>query len=270
MPSFQLPNTTPVPNEIINGWAMKLKGSELKVLLLVVRKTLGWILDPKTGLRKEEDWISYSQLKNMTGLSSRPLSNAIDTLCSKYTLIEIRDKDGNKLDTIEKRKIAGRKRLSFFYRLNFGTLSKTSHYFTNESSATLQSKTATTLQSKDYKIKYITKSNITKDNTKVLQKESAVYGNPEINASISYLKEKLALPMLDGSEKENRRYCWLAMRKFGGADKLRVLIEIASRDPFWKAKVTSFRHLYYNGVQIISKTREEKNDRPNIVAIDPA
>jgi integrase len=54
MGGFQLPNTTPVPNEIINGWMQKLKGSELKVLLLVVRKTLGWIADPQTGMRESE------------------------------------------------------------------------------------------------------------------------------------------------------------------------------------------------------------------------
>lgn len=126
--SFQLPNTTPVPNEIINGWARKLKGSELKVLLLVTRKTLGFVIDFETGLRKEEDWLSYKQLQEFTGLSRDALPKAIDALV-EYKLIEVRDKNGNKLDTPEKRMLAGKKRLSFYYRLNLNTLQKTSHYF---------------------------------------------------------------------------------------------------------------------------------------------
>ena len=165
MSGFQVPNTTPVPNEIINGWAMKLKGSELKVLLLVVRKTLGWVVNSKTGMRKEEDWISYSQLKKTTGLSSQPLSAAIDALCGKYKLIEIRDKNGNQLNTAKKRMVAGRRRLSFFYRLNLNTLTKTSHYFENQNSTALKSKTATVLKIKSYKSNYITKATLTKDNS---------------------------------------------------------------------------------------------------------
>ncbi len=128
MSGFQLPNTTPVPHEIINRWMRKLKGSELKVLLLVTRKTLSWIADPKTGRRKEEDWLNYSQIKKYTGLGRDSVSKAIDILTSKYKLIEIRDKKGNILNTTKKKQLVGRRRLSLYYRLNIQTLQKTSDY----------------------------------------------------------------------------------------------------------------------------------------------
>lgn len=165
---IQLPNTTPIPNEIINGWAMKISGSELKVLLVVVRKTLGWIADPKTGLRKEEDWITHKQLKKLTGLSSPTLSNSIDNLTSKYKLIQIRDKEGNLLDSKDKRRTTGRRRLKLYYRLNLNTLTKTNHYLKK-----LGSSTKKTLVVLPKKLK-TTKSTLTKSNpTKVYSKEYA-------------------------------------------------------------------------------------------------
>ncbi len=204
---FQVPNTTPVPNEIINGWAMKLKGSELKVLLLVVRKTLGWIADPKTGMRKEEDWISYSQLKRLTGLSSQPLSSAIDSLCSKYRLIEIRDKDGNALDTAKKRMVAGRRRLSFFYRLNLKTLSQTSHYFENQNSSVLKSKTVTVLKSKSYKNNYITKTTSTKEysSLKDLTENDLLEIAEKYKVPLSFVKLQLE-KMINWVEAKGKRY----------------------------------------------------------------
>ena len=136
MSGVSLPNNTPVPNEIINGWMWKLRGSELKILLLITRKTLGWIEDPETGMRKEEDWLSWRQIKQKTGLGSRILSCGIDNLCAKYKLIQIRSSEGNILDTKEKRLIAGRRRLRLYYRLNLKTLEKTSSYFDKNSTAT--------------------------------------------------------------------------------------------------------------------------------------
>ena len=52
------PNTTDVPNEILDFWMPKLKESELKVLLYVVRKTYGY-----KG-KEDGDFISLSQLLN--------------------------------------------------------------------------------------------------------------------------------------------------------------------------------------------------------------
>ena len=153
---IEYPNTFPFPNEIINGWNTKLKGSELKVLLLIVRKTLGWIVDPETGMRKEEDYISYKQLRELTGLSTQPLSDAIDSLV-KYKLIQVRNKKGKLLSSKEERRQAGRRKDVFIYRLNLTTLKTKTHCFENQSN--------TTLKIKDNKInslqnKLLQKSNI--------------------------------------------------------------------------------------------------------------
>lgn len=84
------------------------------------------------------------------------------------------------------------------------------------------------------------------------------FGNQDINFLINYLKEKLGLPLLDGSDKVNRQYCWLGFKKFGGRDKMQLLIDATSQDKFWATKITSFQQLYYKGVQIISNIRGGK------------
>jgi len=90
------------------------------------------------------------------------------------------------------------------------------------------------------------------------QKPRGEYGNPEINSLIKFFKERFGLPLLDGSEQQNRRYCHLAIVKFGGADKVRLLIETAANSDFWSTKISSFMDLYYKGVRIINETRSNK------------
>ena len=93
-----------------------------------------------------------------------------------------------------------------------------------------------------------------------------VYGNGDVSSCISYLKEKMNIPILDGSQEENRRYCWLLMNKFAGRDefptvrveKVKEIVDAAVKDKFWQYKVTSFKKLYYNAVSIISSTRYNK------------
>jgi len=113
-----IPNTTQIPNNLFNGEMQKMKDTELRVVLIVARKTLGWIENPETGMRKEEDWISHFQLTKFTGKKSRALSTAIDN-CIKKGWIEARDNKGSILDTPQKR--AGKK---IFYRLGEIFLSK--------------------------------------------------------------------------------------------------------------------------------------------------
>jgi len=115
-----LPNTTQVPNIVFNGLMREMTDTELRIVLIVVRATLGWILDKGTGARKKEDWISHSQLRRKTGRESGAISKAIDS-CIKKQWIEARDKDGNILDTKAKRR--GK---NIFYRLGPAILLKTS------------------------------------------------------------------------------------------------------------------------------------------------
>lgn len=115
-----IPNTTQTPNIIFNGLMREMTDTELRVVLIVTRATLGWILDKEKGMRKTEDWISHSQLKQKTGRESGAISKAIDS-CIQKQWIEARDKDGTILDTKIKRR--GK---NIFYRLGPAILLKTS------------------------------------------------------------------------------------------------------------------------------------------------
>ena len=106
-----IPNTTPTPNWLYNGEMKKMSDTELRVVLCITRKTLGWIENQETGMRKQEDWISHNQLIEMSGKSSRSISYAVDN-CVKHGWIEVRDKNGNLLLTSQERQ-----RNKLFYRL---------------------------------------------------------------------------------------------------------------------------------------------------------
>lgn len=115
-----IPNTTQTPNIIFNGIMKEMTDTELRVVLIVTRATLGWVMDKEKGMRKVEDWISHYQLKEKTGRESGAISKAIDH-CIQKGWIEARDKDGNLLDSKEKRR--GK---NIFYRLGPEILLKTS------------------------------------------------------------------------------------------------------------------------------------------------
>ena len=85
--------TTPVPNAIFDIYMKELNSAELKVLLVVIRQTLGWADGRGMFGRKETDWISGSQLREKTGSSERAITSAIDTLVMKK-LIKVYDERG--------------------------------------------------------------------------------------------------------------------------------------------------------------------------------
>lgn len=96
----------------------------------------------------------------------------------------------------------------------------------------------------------IGKDRIGKDNiTKVIQDKPVEYGKPEINKLLDTLKEKFSLTKLDGSDKVNRQYANLAIKKFG--PDLPAIVEAAANDDFWRNKVSSVKDIYYNGVKIL-------------------
>lgn len=105
--------TTPVPNLIFDFFLKELKVAELKVVLVIVRQTLGWSDRRSLRGRKEKDWISTSQLMTKSGSSRRAISSAIDTLIQKE-LIEVLDSQGIILNHPSKRK----GKVHLFYRLS--------------------------------------------------------------------------------------------------------------------------------------------------------
>lgn len=69
------PNTTDLPNDLVDHWLPLLKEGELKVLLVIIRKTFGW--------HKQRDRISLSQLEKITGLCRRNIIDSIKSLIGK-------------------------------------------------------------------------------------------------------------------------------------------------------------------------------------------
>ena len=105
-------NTTPVPNMVFDVYLKDLKLAELKVLLIIIRQTLGWEDKNNKLGRKKLDWISNSQLVKKSGSSARSINDAIRFL-SDNKLIEVISQSGELLDTSCKRK--GQQKL--YYRL---------------------------------------------------------------------------------------------------------------------------------------------------------
>jgi phage replication O-like protein O len=73
--SFSPPNYTQVPNDLLDQMLPFLCEGELKVLLVIIRKTMGY--------HKIRDKISLSQLEKFTGLTRTNILSAIKKLISK-------------------------------------------------------------------------------------------------------------------------------------------------------------------------------------------
>ncbi len=86
--------TTQVPNKLFDIYLKALSEKELKVLLVVIRQTLGWV--DENGNRKERDWMSQKFLANKTGLSPKSVSQGIEMLVTKR-LIKATSRSGDKL-----------------------------------------------------------------------------------------------------------------------------------------------------------------------------
>jgi hypothetical protein len=84
---------TQVPNFLFDEYLTELTEAELKVTLVILRQTAGWI-DLKTGERKARDRISGFQFREKTGLSKRVITKAIKSLVAKQ-LIQVTDFKGD-------------------------------------------------------------------------------------------------------------------------------------------------------------------------------
>ncbi|MEX0968397.1 MAG: hypothetical protein WD077_14270 [Bacteroidia bacterium] len=101
-----------MPNQILDEYLPVLSAVELKVLLVIIRSTLGWVDGQHEGRRKKRDWIAGSQLRKRSGCSRRSVTTAVEKLVNRL-LIEVLDMHGNLLDTPDLRK--GQTRM--YYRL---------------------------------------------------------------------------------------------------------------------------------------------------------
>lgn len=74
------PNYTQTPNDLFDYWLPLLGEAELKVLLVILRKTVGW--------HKVRDKISISQLSTITGLHEESVIKATRSLQKKGVIIK--------------------------------------------------------------------------------------------------------------------------------------------------------------------------------------
>jgi hypothetical protein len=94
--------TTQIPNLILDQYLRILSASELKILLVILRQTNGWI-DCHTGKRKTRDRISYTQFIEKTGYSRRMLTKAVQSLQNRG-LIAITGNKGQSLECSRSRR----------------------------------------------------------------------------------------------------------------------------------------------------------------------
>lgn len=99
--------TTPVPNEVFDVYLRELKPGELKVLLVVVRQTLGYINDSYTKRRREQVWLSRKRIAQISGLSPKAISQSISGLLSKGIIL-VCNPNGESLSTPIQRARASR------------------------------------------------------------------------------------------------------------------------------------------------------------------
>ena len=105
------PRCTSVPNVLLDDWMPRLTDTELRLLLIVTRQTLGFQATGKMERgkpasrqqRRACDWATHSQLKAKTGRASAAVSHAIDELITKG-LLEVCTQDGTPLLTPQERR----------------------------------------------------------------------------------------------------------------------------------------------------------------------
>lgn len=220
-------NYTPIHNEVVEALTkINLSPYETRVLFVIWRKTYGFI-DKKTKRRKKEDYISLSQIAEMSQIDRRLVSRAIKGLKTKGIIT--RDDNMTK--------------------------------FTKKFMTPLASVEMMDDISRDDKVASV--EMLTKEKKETYTKEIVTnvttakqYGNPEINEVISYMKDTLQLPTLDRSVRMNRNFAQLCIKKYG-FQNTKLAILAASKSNFWRHKLTNFQSLYNNAQQIVGSAKGE-------------
>ena len=89
---LEVPNHTQIPNVIIDQHMSELSHAQFKVLMAICRKTIGW--------HKQSDYISISQIVELTGVSNKTVVGAIKQLEKKGFIVTQKTKHATTLITI--------------------------------------------------------------------------------------------------------------------------------------------------------------------------
>ncbi len=145
--------TTPLPNEIIDVHLPYLNQSQMKVLFVVIRQTLGWI--DKSKKRKVKDWISLSFFSKRTNLTFKSISLAIQELINKELIVAL-DYSENELRTAKDRR--GKKRIYYAYAPYYRALQRKTFIHSLSDFFTYLPITKETHTKREYRSKYKRKS----------------------------------------------------------------------------------------------------------------
>ncbi len=104
----------PVPLRLVDEVMPRLRDTELRIMLVVLRQTWGWRADRSEGGKhkhgekhggkhKRRDWLSHRQLCRRTGRGSDAVSGAVASLVEAGLLV-VEDAGGTALATAEERR----------------------------------------------------------------------------------------------------------------------------------------------------------------------
>lgn len=110
-------NTTQTPNNLFDNYLKTLTDTELRVLLTIIRKTIGLRDVSNPSARVERAWISQKLFSICTGKSGKAVSGAIDSLVQQK-IIEVTNTSAAVLNTKSKRRGASRLYYASLLRLD--------------------------------------------------------------------------------------------------------------------------------------------------------
>lgn len=91
------------------------------------------------------------------------------------------------------------------------------------------------------------------------------FGNKDINILVRYLEEAIK-GSLDGTQQENRRYCYLLINRFkkdypnrNPVEVTQFLISRGLEEKFHAKNITNFKYIYYNAMKILQSIKSDLN-----------
>lgn len=97
--------STQTPNVLFDHLLKELTVSETKVLMIIIRRTMGMMSKKYIGKRVEKAWITQRLFSMLTGLAVRSVSEAINGLASRG-LIAVYNETGKQVFTAKQRQTA--------------------------------------------------------------------------------------------------------------------------------------------------------------------
>lgn len=160
-------NYTAIPNIIFDEHMNDMTGAELKVIMCICRKTIGW--------HKLTDRISQSQISQMTGLSVNAIKKAVCSLVDKKLIIQEQSEQG------------------FYYELNISKSDTSENDISENDREGYQKVIEGVSKSDREKPETLSKNDSTKESINKLSKENikkAKFEKPDFQTVNKYIIDK--------------------------------------------------------------------------------